>query len=641
MYLDYFGLAEPPFSIAPDPRYLFMSELHREALAHLLYGVKGQGGFIVLTGEVGTGKTTICRCFLNQVPSDTDVAFIVNPKLSAHELLASICDEFGVTYDSDASIKKLNDALNDYLLSAHARQRHTVLIIDEAQNLEPEVLEQLRLLTNLETSEKKLLQIILLGQPELREILAKKELRQLAQRVTARYHLNSLSRVEVGAYVACRLAVAGRKPRLFSDASVKALFKFSGGVPRLINLLADRALLGAYAEHSEHVNPNHIKRAHYEIQGESGSLWEKLVYQYGYRVIGASLAIVLFIGLGVWSKPFIDTMSPVFAQEVNASHALNEHDDSNQSSVVSRVENQGGISVLDALAKPSKVIASDQKVASDGLDQGFDAPSLADEQAAEPIQKTAYLGDASDYISDFADALSSSPESLVAYVEAPTPDTKLFNTVSESTEPSSGSSVQTVFTESLGARARSKKDKLQAFQSVFESWNLNYNEKPFRLACEFAQLNGLACLHKQGNWRSLLRIDRPAVLTLFNDDGQKIHLALLKIEGDRAFVSHGGERFETTLDEVDRFWLGEYSVIWKLPPYKSGIVRPGQLPEGKWLETGLNQINPQFKSLSLQEQLIEFQRTMGLVPDGIAGSMTLIQMNNLLETKAPKLLGNS
>ena len=154
MYLDYFGLKERPFSIAPDPRYLYMSERHREALAHLLYGVSGQGGFIVLTGEVGTGKTTICRCFLNQVPANTDVAFIINPKLSARELMASICDELNITYPPSASIKILNDVINQYLLAAHADNRHTVLIIDEAQNLRIDVLEQLRLLTNLETSEK-------------------------------------------------------------------------------------------------------------------------------------------------------------------------------------------------------------------------------------------------------------------------------------------------------------------------------------------------------------------------------------------------------------------------------------------------------------------------------------------------------
>ena len=277
MYLDYFGLKEIPFSIAPDPRYLYMSERHREALAHLLYGVSGQGGFVVLTGEVGTGKTTICRCFLNQIPKNTDVAFIINPKLSARELMASICDELSIQYPDSASIKVLTDLINHYLLTAHADNRHTVLIIDEAQNLRVDVLEQLRLLTNLETSEKKLLQIILLGQPELRDLLAQNELRQLAQRVTARYHLHELSKVEVGAYVKCRLAVAGRKGRLFDQQAIKQLYKLSGGVPRLINLICDRALLGAYASQADTVEEQHIKHAYREIQGERvrKPLWER------------------------------------------------------------------------------------------------------------------------------------------------------------------------------------------------------------------------------------------------------------------------------------------------------------------------------------------------------------------------------
>ena len=631
MYLDYFGLTEAPFSIAPDPRYLFMSERHREALAHLLYGVQGQGGFIVLTGEVGTGKTTICRCFLNQVPKNTDVAFIVNPKLSAHELLATICDEFHIKYNPSASIKALNDAINDYLLSAHADQRHPVLIIDEAQNLEPDVLEQLRLLTNLETSEKKLLQIILLGQPELRDMLAQKQLRQLAQRITARYHLQELNRVEVGAYISCRLAVAGRRPRLFTDSAVKQLYKHSGGIPRLINLLADRALLGAYATHAEMIEPSHIKRAHYEIQGESGSSWDKFIHHYGYRVIGASLAVVLFIGLGLWSKPLLDSFSP-FDDSVGLT-AISEgqaEQDSADASYREIPENEapvgGGSEELneqDLFQVKVSTLAELGPVASAPLiDEQVDSPKI-------------------DYINDFANALSTNPESLVAYVEAPSPDTRLFSSVSE--QPSDTSAVATgeLVLSGLGERERGTKDKLQAFQSVFEAWNLNYSETPFRLACDFAELNGLACLHKQGNWRSLLRIDRPAVLTLFNDNGQRIHLALLKIEGEEAYVAHGGESFKTTLDEIDRFWLGEYSVVWKLPPYKSGIIKPGQPKEGDWLQQGLTQINPELEGLSLQEQVVEFQRSMGLVPDGIAGSMTLIQMNNILDTSTPKLLGKS
>jgi len=614
MYLDYFGLDELPFAIAPDPRYLFMSMRHREALAHLLYGVEGQGGFVVLTGEVGTGKTTICRCFLNQVPDHTDVALIVNPKLSARELLASVCDEYGIPYQPAASIKALNDALNDYLLDAHARRRHTVLIIDEAQNLGSDVLEQLRLLTNLETSEKKLLQIILLGQPELRDILAQKELRQLAQRVTARYHLDSLSRAEVGAYVACRLAIAGRKQRLFSDRAIKTLYKLSGGVPRLINLLSDRALLGAYATNAELVDSTHIKHAYYEVKGESGSSWVKFIYQHGYRAIVVSLALLVFVGLGILVKPLLNSVGTVVAVD------------------------QESTSVVEGVSIPStkmpELPRQQKNAQASRVGESLTMPLFAqDEQPAVSERK-------GDYIDEFATALSTSQDSLVAYVEAPSPDTKLFGQAAGRKQVFGAQQLNRPESK-LGLRSHNTNDKFLAFQAVFQSWNLHYAEEPHWLACDFAELNGLACLHKQGNWRSLLRIDRPAVLTLFNDDGQKIHLALLKIVGETAKVSHAGEVFTTSLEEIDRFWLGEYSVVWKLPPYKSGIITPGQPLEGEWLESGLSQINPELKSLPLQQQVVEFQRTMGLVPDGIAGSLTLIQMNNLLEIATPKLLGNS
>ncbi len=245
MYYDFFGFREPPFSIAPDPRYLYLSERHKEALAHLMYGIQGQGGFIVITGEVGTGKTTMSRCFIENVPDHVDIALILNPRLSARELLSSICDELGIAHPAGSTIKRLVDLINQDLLKAHAAGRHKVLMIDEAQNLSADVLEQLRLLTNLETAEKKLLQIVLLGQPELQELLARPELRQLNQRVTARYHLEALDRSEVQAYVRYRISVAGQRGEIFSESAIRALYRVSGGIPRLINLISDRALLGA------------------------------------------------------------------------------------------------------------------------------------------------------------------------------------------------------------------------------------------------------------------------------------------------------------------------------------------------------------------------------------------------------------
>src|SRR5659263_108898 len=260
MYSQHFGLTQDPFSIAPDPRYLFMSERHREALAHLLYGVAGPngaaggtgGGFVLLTGEIGTGKTTICRCFLEQIPAGCHVAYIFNPKLTVTELLQSICEEFHITVAHAASnpptVKDYIDALNAFLLQSHAAGQSSVLIIDEAQNLKPDVLEQLRLLTNLETNERKLLQIVLIGQPELRTLLARPELEQLAQRVIARFHLDALTAAESTHYIEHRLAVAGHTgPLPFDRQSLQRIHRLTRGVPRRINLLCGRALLGAWA----------------------------------------------------------------------------------------------------------------------------------------------------------------------------------------------------------------------------------------------------------------------------------------------------------------------------------------------------------------------------------------------------------
>ena len=270
MYQEYFGLVEAPFSIAVNPRYLFMSSRHRDALAHLLYGVGSGSGFILLTGEVGTGKTTLNRCLLQQLPTNTDIAIVLNPALSAVELLATVCDEFEIDYPSRTeSLKILTDALHQFLLRNHQSDRRTVLMIDEAQHLGFEVLEQIRLLTNLETDEKKLLQIILTGQPELASMLARPELRQLNQRITARFDLMPLDEHETHTYVRHRLQVAGLSDdrEIFSGAALRQIFRLSGGVPRVINLLCDRAMMGAYGRDQAKVLPNLVAEAAKETFG--------------------------------------------------------------------------------------------------------------------------------------------------------------------------------------------------------------------------------------------------------------------------------------------------------------------------------------------------------------------------------------
>ncbi len=298
MYTSFFGLNEKPFAITPDPRYLFLSERHGEALAHLVYGVTESGGFIQLTGEVGTGKTTLVRSLLlNKMPENADVAVVLNPQLSVIEFLATICEELHIDVPHNkGSAKALTDALNRHLLKAHAAGRRTILVVDEAQNLTPAVLEEVRLLTNLETAKQKLLQIILIGQEELRDLLARNDLRQLAQRITARYHLEPLSRDETASYIEHRLKVAGALGEVFDGGAKKEVFRLSQGVPRLINVICDRALLGAYAQESRRVNPRLIRRAAAEVHGDfERSPWVRRT------AIAAGIIGVAVIAASIWS----------------------------------------------------------------------------------------------------------------------------------------------------------------------------------------------------------------------------------------------------------------------------------------------------------------------------------------------------
>ncbi len=317
MYLEFYGLREPPFSITPDPRYVFLSERHRDALAHLLYGIGkgGSGGFVQLTGEVGTGKTTLCRLLLDQLPENTRVALVLNPKLSPVELVESVCEELKLDIQGKrGSLKALTDTLNAFLLDAYAQGLRVVLIVDEAQNLSTESLEQVRLLTNLETPTQKLLQIILLGQPELRAMLDRPELRQLAQRITARYHLTPLDAAETETYVRHRMAVAGCSRIPFSRLGLKALYQRSGGVPRLVNIIADRALMAGYAREQTTIGERLVNRAADETLPGHARYW---VHRYG-RWAAAALLALAVVAAGWWWRtrpdaPKFEPASPVAA----------------------------------------------------------------------------------------------------------------------------------------------------------------------------------------------------------------------------------------------------------------------------------------------------------------------------------------
>ncbi|HSF77357.1 MAG TPA: AAA family ATPase [Steroidobacteraceae bacterium] len=316
MYERFFGLTEKPFAITPDPRYLFLSERHAEALAHLAYGIQEAGGFVQLTGEVGTGKTMVVRSLLQQLPANCDMALILNPRITPAEFLLAICDELHVSVPEklNSSVKGLVDLLTRFLLDAHSRGRRVVVMVDEAQNLSPDVLEQVRLLTNLETATQKLLQIILVGQPELREVLGRSDLRQLAQRITGRYHLEALTRTESIAYVRHRLRVAGATTDVFTAGALREIHRLSGGIPRIINVVCDRSLLGAFTREEHRVSGELVRKAASEVYGRPVlAPWVRWLALAG----GAAGATLL--GIAIWQavqRPESPAAAPVAAAPV-------------------------------------------------------------------------------------------------------------------------------------------------------------------------------------------------------------------------------------------------------------------------------------------------------------------------------------
>lgn len=549
MYNDYFGFREAPFTIAPDPRYLYLSDSHREALAHLLFAVGGQGALTLVTGEVGTGKTTVCRRFIEQVPEHVDVALVLNPRVNGREMLASIAQELGLRFNPPASTREMTNALNRYLLAAHARGRHTVLIIDEAQNLTPEVLEQLRLLTNLETSEKKLLQIVLLGQPELQQLLSQKNLRQLNQRIGARYHLQPLGREDIQRYLAYRLQVAGRRDSLFTSGAIRRITRLSGGIPRLINLLADRSLLGAYARSQTVVDRRTVSQAAAEVLPRPGRAPRKdSPVPSGHFPWLPVLSVASAVGACVFVLWLLSS----------AGHL------------------PGSLDVMALMA--GKTLQEER----------------LETVAAESVSATEHTPGA----------------------ETPAGDREFL----------------------LNASARNSRD--QADRALMGLWGHNYRPVQQDNVCEFALNRGLQCLNRNGNWRSLLQLDHPVILRLFNARGESVYAVLSELHQQEARVLVNGRERLVERDLLDEFWLGEYSLVWRQPPFESRLIEPGESRDrDSWLRQALDMAGISSQG-GLSQQVMRFQRDQGLVPDGITGPVTLIRMNQVLEIPGPRLSGD-
>lgn len=628
MYQEYFGLKEIPFSIAPNPRYLFMSQKHREALAHLIYGVSSSGGFVLLTGEVGTGKTTTCRCFLEQIPENVKVAFIFNPKLSVEELLATICDELGISYLADhITLKDYVDYINSYLLTTHAEGQKTVLIIDEAQNLDEKVLEQLRLLTNLETNQEKLLQIILIGQPELRDIFEKPELRQLAQRITARFHLDHLTLDETHAYIRHRLAVAGTDKPLFPEKVVKKLHAISGGIPRLINVIADRALLGAYVKGRLQVDEQILTQSAKEVLGEKKKT--PFIKRKSKELSYASAA-ALILGVGILVGIWVDVGD-------NESHSISQQVKSDQQSSPTL----SAPPLLPKLAAASAGVSSDEEQSIGSGQKQSELPKVAKAPTVTELGIIESLGKddihAYDGESLNVNEITSSEDDMLPpqFVDQTTEDEILENVA----WPKDLSSTSSLY---------------QSYKTLFSLWRLEYNpESDGGDPCDFAEKNGLACLQRKGSLSTLEKLNRPAVLTLYPDDGEYFYATLIGMgDSDLQFLV-GDQQVNLARSMLDQYWRQEYSVLWKLPPGYKGAIRPNTIgPEVKWLREQLQTVSnrvgdPEIQSKgemqsyyddNLLASVKKLQRQAGLDDDGIIGVQTYILLNSLVIDDLPKVV---
>jgi general secretion pathway protein A len=561
MYTSFFGLSEKPFAITPDPRYLYLSERHAEALAHLLYGINESGGFIQLTGEVGTGKTTVVRTLLSRVPHHADVAVILNPRVTPVEFLLTICEELGLEIaeaDRD-SVKQMVDALNRRLLSAHAEGRRIIVLVDEAQNLSIDVLEQVRLLTNLETPTQKLLQIILIGQPELRELLDRTDLRQLAQRITGRYHLMPLSREETKGYVRHRLRVAGATEDIFTPAALVELHRLSEGIPRVINVACDRALLGAYTQETKKISSGLVRRAAGEVYGR------RFLPTWLGWVVG-SLALValagsLFVGWQLWRQS-----SPIFSAARAPKSA--------------------------AAARPATTPAATP------------ATTSATTAAAQP---------------------------LLPPQAAPVPAPKLasVNALLEANEANTTDAA--------------------AFRRLLSLWGTALSDD--RDPCGQAAKAGLSCLEQHGSWAQVRTLNRPAILTLTDERGQRHRVVLSSLDDKTATLNLGEHNEKVSIDDLSRDWFGEFTVVWKPKTSRARSLSLGmQGDEVRWLRRSLNALgggasDPEHADVYDQELAIavqNFQREHRLNVDGIAGVQTQVVLDTALaDPTSPLLLSNA
>ena len=586
MYGQFFNLDESAFSIAPNPKYLYLSGQHEEALAHLLYGVTRPGGFVLISGEIGTGKTTVCRSLFLEIPENTDIALIVNPNLNPDDLLASICDELKISYpEYQLSSKTYINKLNERLIQSHAEGRNTILIIDEAQNLSIESLEAIRALTNLETDEQKLLQIILMGQPELRERLSSPELEQLNQRITARFHLQALNKSEVKEYISHRLKIGNCNDEIFSDSNIDLIYKLTNGVPRLINVLCDRSLLGAFVKKKKSISNDIIRKSAAEALGIPVKEQASGKNYFAFAAAAILIAITIFI----------------FFYDAKTLTIFNDETEKVEEAVAeARLSNEDAEIITGITTDDAENNEIDQ------TDDNEDMPEIVQQVAAIAAD-----------VEEQKENVQSAPieEQQAA--------------VSEKSE-----SEVTVDLSS----------KQWAYQSLFKSWEIDYSD--FNIEpCDFAQQHGLFCFPGVGDASLLQRLNRPVLLKKNTSKQENVYLLVKSIDRDDVIVVEQAGEYRVSWEQIAESWRGRYDLLWK-PVTGIKFIRPGM--QGNYVKAIDKNLATVFNrpprwddydtyDQSLVKEVVSFQRAQKIPSDGVIGPLTQIYMNNLVRADVPKL----
>ncbi|ABM02045.1 General secretion pathway ATPase protein [Psychromonas ingrahamii 37] len=579
MYQDFFSLKEQPFSISPDPDFLFLSNRHQEAIAHLQYGVQGNGGFVLLTGEVGTGKTTVCRKLLQEIGATTDIAFILNPALTDIELLATVCDEFHIDYEKDKiSLKLLFDSLTAWMMNNHHQGRSAIVLIDEAQHLSFSVLEQLRLLTNIESNNKKPLQVILIGQTELQQKLKQPELRQLAQRISARYHLMPLTEQESVYYIQHRLNVAGVSFPIFEHRAVREVFKRSQGVPRLINLLCDRSLLCAYTQNSLKVTVLMVKKASDEMALSPPQTLFNAIFKSSWRFIALSLLAVF---TAFQAPELLNRFKEVKAQPAEL--------------IIPAIAATLGESLPELIVPPEEHITP--------LPENIVPP---EELIAPPAEYTV-------------------PTELEQATEV--------GVLQKNESPD--------WFDNYELLDISNATFANALLNLYAVWG--YQVDPETVNCEQGKSVLLSCYSENTSLKKLKQLNYPSVVRLERDNLESLHAVLYAINDSYQLLIDGQviEVSETWFNtywsgELTVLWQAPFEL-------QGNLKFGQQSEQIAWLARQLNKLqgmpieSKNRFDLPLLQQVMRFQIENGLKDDGIVGERTLIPLMQIVNSQLPRL----